>query len=80
MAEKLLGSLADAVVIANATGNPDLYRNAVAALIAGVREFEKKGPAGYLIDWPDEPELGFYFSEEPNEMARSRALVVADHQ
>lgn len=37
MAEKTLSALADAVVIANATGNPDLYRDAVAALIAGVR-------------------------------------------
>jgi len=37
MTEKSLDALADDVVIANATGNPDLYRDAVSALIAGVR-------------------------------------------
>lgn len=41
MSEKTLNQLADEVVIANATGCPDLYRNAVANLIAGVRASEK---------------------------------------
>lgn len=31
-------------------------------------------PLAWLIDWPEEPELGHYFSDEPNEHARSRPL------
>ncbi|MFA9439450.1 hypothetical protein ACDA63_07415 [Uliginosibacterium sp. sgz301328] len=39
---------------------------------------EKIRPAGYIVDWPDEPDLGAYFSEEPNDSARSRALYTED--
>jgi hypothetical protein len=35
-------------------------------------------PVAWLIDWPDEPDLGHYFAEEPSPTARSRALVLAD--
>jgi hypothetical protein len=34
-------------------------------------------PVAWLIDWPEEPELGHYFSDEPNEHARSRPLYAA---
>lgn len=34
-------------------------------------------PAAYLIDWPDEPELGHYFSESPTETGRCRPLYLA---
>jgi hypothetical protein len=34
-------------------------------------------PVAWLIDWPEEPELGYYFSDEPNEHARSRPLYTA---
>lgn len=34
-------------------------------------------PLAWLIDWPEEPELGHYFSDEPNERARSRPLYAA---
>ena len=34
-------------------------------------------PVAWLIDWPDEPELGGYFSEEPCETGRSRPLYTA---
>lgn len=34
-------------------------------------------PVAWLVDWPDEPELGHYFSEEPNENARSKPLYTA---
>jgi hypothetical protein len=35
-------------------------------------------PVAYLIDWPDEPDLGHYFSEAPTDTGRCRALVLAD--
>jgi hypothetical protein len=31
-------------------------------------------PVGWVLDWPEEPELGRYFSESPSSAARSRAL------
>lgn len=34
-------------------------------------------PAAWMIDWPDEPELGHYFGEEPNSSARSVPLYAA---
>lgn len=34
-------------------------------------------PVGYMIDWPDEPELGHYFAEKANDGARSQALHTA---
>jgi len=35
-------------------------------------------PVAYLIDWPEEPELGIYFSEEENNFASSRPLITTD--
>ena len=34
-------------------------------------------PVGWLIDWPEEPELGYYISDNPSEYARSRPLYIA---
>lgn len=34
-------------------------------------------PVAWMIDWPDEPELGHYFGEEPNSSARSVPLFAA---
>jgi len=34
-------------------------------------------PVAWLIDWPDEPELGHYFAEEPSELRRSMPLYTA---
>ena len=34
-------------------------------------------PVAYLIDWPDEPELGNYFAESPTETGRCRPLYLA---
>ena len=36
-------------------------------------------PAAWLIDWPEEPELGHYFGEEPTENGRSRPLFLEEH-
>ena len=33
-------------------------------------------PLAWLIDWPDEPELGSYFSEATSENGRSRPLYL----
>ena len=42
---------------------------------AAAKDAEGSGEAvGYLNDWPDEPELGDYFSHDPCEGARSRPL------
>jgi len=41
---------------------------------ANVRVLAERKPVGWIIDWPDEPELGHYYSEEANDMARSRPL------
>lgn len=38
---------------------------------------DERQPLAWLIDWPEEPELGHYFSDEPNEHARSRPLYAA---
>lgn len=35
-------------------------------------------PVAWLIDWPDEPDLGHYLAESPAEIGRSRALVFRD--
>lgn len=35
-------------------------------------------PVAWLIDWPDEPELGHYLSESPADNGRSRPLILAD--
>ena len=35
-------------------------------------------PVAYLVDWPDEIELGLYFSEEKNDSARSRPLITTE--
>lgn len=34
-------------------------------------------PVAWMIDWPDEPELGHYFGEEPNPSGRSVPLYAA---
>ena len=34
-------------------------------------------PVAYLIDWPDEPELGHYFAEAPTQSGRSQPLYTA---
>ncbi|MGN6704406.1 MAG: hypothetical protein ACTHKB_15760, partial [Burkholderiaceae bacterium] len=34
-------------------------------------------PVAYLIDWPDEPDLGHYFAEEASTTGRSRPLYLA---
>ena len=34
-------------------------------------------PVAYLINWPDEPELGNYFAESPTETGRCRPLYLA---
>lgn len=41
----------------------------------------RQEPVAYLIDWPDEPDLGYYFSERPSKSpaSRSRALYIAPH-
>lgn len=31
----------------------------------------------YLIDWPDEPELGHYFAETPTQSGRSQPLYTS---
>lgn len=38
---------------------------------------QKQEPVAYLIDWPDEPELGHYFAEEDSNTGRSRPLYLA---
>lgn len=44
---------------------------AARALPAGIE------PVGYLIDWPDEPDLGHYFAEEASTTGRSQPLHTA---
>lgn len=34
-------------------------------------------PVGYLIDWPDEPDLGHYFAEGASTTGRSQPLHTA---
>jgi hypothetical protein len=48
-----------------------------ALLAAAGKEAVKGEPVAWLIDWPDEPDLGHYFGEEPNEFARSVPLYTA---
>lgn len=55
-----------------ATASAQGFRDGVASLSANAGE-----PAAYLIDWPDEPELGHYFSESPTETGRCRPLYLA---
>ena len=49
------------------------YRKALLAA-APAHQAVRQEPVAWLIDWPDEPELGYYFSDEQNEHARSRPL------
>lgn len=44
------------------------------APVVQAEQGERQEAVAWLIDWPDEPELGHYFSEEPNEAARSSPL------
>lgn len=41
-----------------------------------LRKLREREPSGYLIDWPDEPDLGDYFSTEPSGCGRSRPLHI----
>lgn len=41
-----------------------------------LRKLREREPSGYLIDWPDEPDLGDYFSTEPSGCGRSRPLYI----
>lgn len=50
MPEYDLNQLADGVVVANATGQADLFQKAVAALIAGVRETKPRA----LKEWSED--------------------------
>jgi hypothetical protein len=54
-------------------GNPGVTIDAPQAECAP-REAQ---PVAWLVDWPDEPELGHYFSEEFDPNARSRPLYLA---
>ena len=55
-----------------ATAESRGFRDGVASIAANAGE-----PAAYLIDWPDEPELGHYFSESPTETGRCRPRYLA---
>ena len=55
-----------------ATAAAQGFRDGVASVAASAGE-----PAAYLIDWPDEPELGHYFSESPTETGRCRPRYLA---
>lgn len=55
-----------------ATAAAQGFRDGAASIAANAGE-----PAAYLIDWPDEPELGHYFSESPTETGRCRPLYLA---
>lgn len=67
------------------TNAPESARNAVryafaeyaALAIAAPTAQTEQQPLAWLIDWPEEPELGHYFSDEPNEHARSSPLYAA---
>lgn len=49
----------------------DWAMQAARALPAGIK------PVGYLIDWPDEPDLGHYFAEGASTTGRSQPLHTA---
>ena len=55
-----------------ATASAQGFRDGVASLSANAGE-----PVAYLINWPDEPELGNYFAESPTETGRCRPLYLA---
>lgn len=59
-----------------------MYESKKRELEAFLAQAEARGdePVAWLIDWPDEPELGHYFAEEPNEGARSRPLYTRPAQ
>lgn len=54
------------------------FSNAIKTLSNGLaalpQQAEQVEPVAWLIDWPDEPELGHYFAEEPCEGSRCRPL------
>ena len=41
-----------------------------------LRKLREREPSGYLIDWPDEPDLGDYFAYEPSDCGRCRPLHI----
>lgn len=59
----------------------DAWEDFAIDLLRAVSANREPGPAvgeavAWLIDWPDEPELGHYFSEDRNENGRSRPLYL----
>ncbi len=46
----------------------------LAEMIAQASAAPEQEPVAWVIDWPEEPELGHYFSDESNPTARSRPL------
>jgi hypothetical protein len=65
-----------AQVIREVDGNHSLGAGALAeAIIAKFPHLQGEAvPVAWLIDWPDEPDLGHYFAEEPSINARSQPL------
>jgi len=59
-----------------ATAAAQGFRDGQAAVEQAPAQDDRE-PLAWLIDWPEEPELGHYFSDEPNEHARSRPLYAA---
>jgi len=51
--------------------------NGRAALPSDAAQAPVAPPVAWMIDWPDEPELGHYFGEEPNSGARSMPLYAS---
>ena len=49
----------------------------MAALLQELVDSPEPEPVAYLIDWPEEPEIGHCLSEEPNDSGRSRPLYTA---
>jgi len=64
----------------NPPAHEGLMARAAAALTATpapeaqTEQGERQEAVAWLIDWPEEPELGHYFSDDPNPTARSRPL------
>ncbi|NNJ16407.1 hypothetical protein CSV86_014860 [Pseudomonas putida CSV86] len=54
--------------------DPDMVDAYKAMLAVAPAEQLQGEPVAWLIDWPEEPELGHYFSDESNPVARSRPL------
>ncbi len=57
----------------------ECYRKTAALAPPAAAPVSDGEPVAWMIDWPDEPELGHYFSESPDELtgSRSRPLFTA---